>query len=63
MSKNKNTIFRILFLIIILSANTFNSLGQKTVLFDENHGQLFLTGKTGDLTSRSLLAFLRKKIG
>lgn len=57
----KKTMCRLLLLVFLFQANIFIAFAQKTVLFDENHGQLFLTGKTGELDLSGLDTLFQKE--
>jgi len=61
MSKYKLPVSKILLLTLFLSINFLFASGKKTVLFDENHGQLFLTEKTGELDLSNLSALFEKE--
>jgi hypothetical protein len=59
MFEYKNITFGIL--LVALLVNSFSVSGKKTVLFDEHHGQLFKTEKTGELQLSGLAAIFKKE--
>ena len=61
MSKNKKTVAKLVLLTLLLSLNSLFATNKKTVLFDENHDQFFLTGKTGELDLSSLSTLFEKE--
>lgn len=61
MSQFKNTLSGILLMTLLLSVNSLIASGKKTVLFDEHHGQLFKTEKTGELQLSGLAAIFKKE--
>ena len=56
-----NTILRILLLSLLLSVSPLSAIAQKTVLFDEGHGQKFLIEQNGPLDLSKLSALFQNE--
>lgn len=61
MAINKHVVSRLLLLPVLIQINFLIASGNKTVLFDEYHGQLFHTERTGELDLSNLYSIFKEE--